>query len=43
MSETEEELRFPEHLLTTVGRHQFHIIENRDISDDKDLQRAPSV
>ncbi len=39
MNKSEEELRFPDHLLTSVKRSQFHVMENRDISDEDDLQQ----
>ncbi len=35
MSEPAGELRIPEHLLTSVTRSQFHVIENADISDQE--------
>ena len=34
---SQEELRFPEELLTDVERSQFHSIENSDIANENDL------
>jgi hypothetical protein len=39
VSHSEEQLRFPEELLTSVKHSKFYTIENRDISDEADLQR----
>ncbi len=30
---------FPEHLIASVRKSKFHVIENRDISDDQNLKR----